>query len=177
MRRERGLIEVRAQSLLREALDGRVEVDEPERDAELRTDRQACRVARCPDLGALGVGQVERVLEHVVRVEPDLLRLVDALDATDVRPQPRGADHAQLERSSHLASLPEVAHTMLCIPTRSDTVFAFARASRAGEIEGVLRDRIARRPPGAPPATGATVAVPGSACTPCALGRRPAGLR
>ena len=119
-----GLIEVRAQSLLREALHSRVEVDETEGDAELRPDRQADRIARCLDLGAFVVGQVERVLEHVVRVESDLLRLVDALDPIDLRSQPRGADHSQLERSSHIASLPAIANTMFGIPRPSHTAYA-----------------------------------------------------
>ena len=74
------LVDVRLDPVEREPLHRRVEVDEAEGDADDRADRQPDLLAGLLDLLALGVRQVERVLEDVVRVEADLLRRADAVE-------------------------------------------------------------------------------------------------
>ena len=89
------LVDVRLDPVEREALYGGVEVDEAEPDADDRADRQADLLARLLDLAALVVRQVERILEHVVGVEPDLLRRADPLQTADLRAEPGRADHSE----------------------------------------------------------------------------------
>ncbi len=95
----RPLVDVGLDTVEREAAHGRVEVDDPERDADDRPDRQPDLVAGALDLLALLVGQVERVLEDVVRVEADLLGRADAVEPSDLRVQPGRADHPEFHRS------------------------------------------------------------------------------
>ena len=69
------LVDIGLDAVEREALHRGVEVDDAEGDADDGTDRQPDLLAGLLDLCALVVGQVERVLEDVVGVEADLLRL------------------------------------------------------------------------------------------------------
>ena len=89
------LVDVRLDAVEREPLDRFVEVDQAERDADHRSDRQTGLLGGALDLVALGVGEVERVLEDVVRIEADLLRLADAVQPTDLRAEPGRADHSE----------------------------------------------------------------------------------
>ena len=100
---ERALVDVRLDPVEREAAHRRVEVDDAERDADDGADRQPGLVARRLDLRALGVGDVERVLEDVVRVEPDLLRLANALEPADGRVEPDRADDPELHHMPPLS--------------------------------------------------------------------------
>src|SRR4029077_9285598 len=76
-------------------LDRRVEVDDPERDADDRPDRQGDLPRGPPDFLPPPVAQVERVLEHVIRVEADLLGSADAVESAHLRAEPGRADHPE----------------------------------------------------------------------------------
>src|SRR5262249_15452843 len=66
-----------------------------------RADRQLELDARVSDRAALVVGRRERILEDVVGVEPDLLRLRNPLEHAERRPVPRRTDQTELELWRH----------------------------------------------------------------------------
>ena len=95
------LVDVRLAAVEREAAHGRHEVDEAERDADGRADRQPELLAGLLDLAALVVARRQRILEDVVGVEADLLRLRDPLEHAQRRPVPGRADQPELEGVLH----------------------------------------------------------------------------
>ena len=95
------LVDVRLAAIEREPAHGRHEVDEAERDADGRADRQLELVAGLLDQPALVVARRQRVLEDVVGVEADLLRLRDPLEHAERGPVPGRADQPELECVRH----------------------------------------------------------------------------
>ena len=95
------LVDVRLAAVEREPPHGGHEVDEAERDADGGADRQAELLAGLLDRTALVVARRQRILEDVVAVESDLLRLRDSLEHSQRGAVPRRADQPELEGVLH----------------------------------------------------------------------------
>ena len=91
------LVDVRLATIEREPAHRRHEVHEPEGDAHGRANREPDLRARLRDRGDLVGTRRQRILEHVVGVEADLLRLPDPLDDGESGAVPRRADQSQLD--------------------------------------------------------------------------------
>ncbi len=137
------LVDVGLAAIEREAAHGRREVDEPECDAHGRADRQAELRARLLDHRRSSSSRRQRILEDVVGVEADLLRLRDALEHAQRRPVPSRTDQPELEcvRPS-VGDVRSARSRELVCPRRPEEL-----GLEAAAIAPVQADEVLDRPP------------------------------